>query len=131
MSVLPKWLIAVAWIYVALLMALAEGTSPQGSWLGAAITFLMYGVGPLALVTYLLGAPARRKAIRARERAEWEAAQRAHADAAEAPLVNVPADGQTGLIIGLAEFRQPGEARLDRMLTQPFRNDPGQAASAP
>ena len=43
----------------------------------------------------------------------------------------VPADGQTGLIIGLAEFRQPGEARLDRMLTQPFRNDPGQAASAP
>lgn len=43
----------------------------------------------------------------------------------------VPADGQTGLTIGLTEFRQPGEARLDRMLTQPFRNDSGQAASAP
>ncbi|MFM8991019.1 MAG: sterol desaturase family protein [Alphaproteobacteria bacterium] len=40
-----------------------------------------------------------------------------------------PADGQAGMTIGLAEFRAPGEARLDRMLTQPFR-DP-QAASAP
>jgi sterol desaturase/sphingolipid hydroxylase (fatty acid hydroxylase superfamily) len=38
-----------------------------------------------------------------------------------------PADGQTGMTIGLAEFRDPGEARLDRLLTQPFR----QAASAP
>jgi hypothetical protein len=31
------------------------------------------------------------------------------------------------MTIGLAEFRDPGEARLDRLLTQPFR----QAASAP
>lgn len=42
-----------------------------------------------------------------------------------------PTDGQIGMTIGLAEFRQPGEARLDRMLTQPFRDDAGQAASAP
>ena len=40
-----------------------------------------------------------------------------------------PADGQAGMTIGLAEFRAPGEARLDRMLTQPFRT--AQAASAP
>jgi sterol desaturase/sphingolipid hydroxylase (fatty acid hydroxylase superfamily) len=33
-----------------------------------------------------------------------------------------PADGQTGMTIGLAEFRAPAEARLDRMLTQPFRS---------
>jgi sterol desaturase/sphingolipid hydroxylase (fatty acid hydroxylase superfamily) len=43
----------------------------------------------------------------------------------------VPADGQTGMTIGLAEFREPPEARLDRMLTQPFRAPASQAASAP
>jgi len=42
-----------------------------------------------------------------------------------------PADGQIGMTIGLAEFRDPGEARPDRMLTQPFRDPAGQAASAP
>jgi sterol desaturase/sphingolipid hydroxylase (fatty acid hydroxylase superfamily) len=42
-----------------------------------------------------------------------------------------PVDGQTGMTIGLAEFRDPAEARLDRMLTQPFREPPSQAASAP
>lgn len=42
-----------------------------------------------------------------------------------------PADGQVGMTIGLAEFRDPAEARLDRMLTQPFRDTAGQAASAP
>ena len=40
-----------------------------------------------------------------------------------------PADGQAGIRIGLAEFRAPEEARLDRMLTQPFRD--AQAAPAP
>ena len=52
------WIVAIAWMYVALLMALAEATSTQGSILGAIITFVMYGVGPLALVMYLIGTPA-------------------------------------------------------------------------
>lgn len=64
------WIVAIAWMYVTLMMALAEATSPQGTVLGAVFTFLMYGVGPLALVLYLLGAPARRKAIREAEQAE-------------------------------------------------------------
>lgn len=64
------WIVAIAWMYVTLMMALAEATSPQGTVLGAVFTFLMYGVGPLALVLYLLGAPARRKAIRQAEQAE-------------------------------------------------------------
>jgi sterol desaturase/sphingolipid hydroxylase (fatty acid hydroxylase superfamily) len=34
-----------------------------------------------------------------------------------------PAAGQTGMTIGLSEFRDPGELRLDRMLTQPLRNE--------
>lgn len=32
-------------------------------------------------------------------------------------------DGQTGMTIGLEQFRSPQEARLDRLLTQPFRKD--------
>ena len=59
------WIVAIAWMYVALLMALAEATSTQGSILGAIITFVMYGVGPLALVMYLIGTPARRRVRRA------------------------------------------------------------------
>lgn len=71
------WIVAIAWIYVALMMALAEATNPQGSYLGAIVTFVFYGVAPTALVMYLLGAPGRR---RARRQAEAEATS-AQADA--------------------------------------------------
>lgn len=63
-------LVAIAWLYVALMMAVAEATHPQGSVLGAVITFVLYGVGPLALVLYLLGTPARRRARQRREQAQ-------------------------------------------------------------
>ena len=58
------YLLALGWLYVVVLMALAEGTSPGGSWLGAAITFLFYGVVPLGIALYLFGTPARRRARR-------------------------------------------------------------------
>ena len=64
------YLVPIAWIYVTLMMALVEGTSSQGSVLGAIITFVLYGLLPVALVMYLLGTPARRRALRARERSE-------------------------------------------------------------
>jgi sterol desaturase/sphingolipid hydroxylase (fatty acid hydroxylase superfamily) len=35
-----------------------------------------------------------------------------------------PEAGHTGMTIGLPLFRNPRELRLDRLLTQPFRNDP-------
>lgn len=69
------WIVALAWMYVVSLMTLAEATDPQGSVLGAVITFLFYGLGPLALVMYLLGTPARRKARQAAEAREAAAAQ--------------------------------------------------------
>jgi sterol desaturase/sphingolipid hydroxylase (fatty acid hydroxylase superfamily) len=34
-----------------------------------------------------------------------------------------PAAGHDGMTIGIEQFREPGEQRLDRMLTQPFRED--------
>ncbi len=71
------WIVAIAWMYVAVMMAVAEAFSPQGSVLGAVFTLLLYGIAPLALVMYLLATPARRRARRAAEHAEWQAAQAA------------------------------------------------------
>ena len=76
------YLVAIAWLYVALMMALAEASSPQGSIFGALITFLLYGVAPMALVLYLVGTPARRKARRLNEaRAEAQAMAQAEVGA--------------------------------------------------
>ena len=55
------YLVAIAWLYVAVMMAIAEAMHSQGTVLGAIITFVLYGVLPLALVMYLLGTPMRRR----------------------------------------------------------------------
>jgi sterol desaturase/sphingolipid hydroxylase (fatty acid hydroxylase superfamily) len=39
-----------------------------------------------------------------------------------------PAAGHEGMTIGIEQFRDPAEQRLDRMLTQPFRDDDGSYA---
>lgn len=65
--------IAIGWLYVALLMAVAEATSPIGSVLGAIFTFLLYGLGPVGLLLYILGTPARKKLRRQREAEEMAA----------------------------------------------------------
>ncbi|QJW85835.1 hypothetical protein HK414_16675 [Ramlibacter terrae] len=51
------------------MMAVAEADHSRGSVLGAIITFVLYGVGPVALLIYLMGRPARRAARQAREAA--------------------------------------------------------------
>jgi mannose/fructose/N-acetylgalactosamine-specific phosphotransferase system component IID len=56
------YLILIAWLYVALLMAVAEGMSTQGTWLGALVTFVLYGLLPMGIVAYIMGTPLRRKA---------------------------------------------------------------------
>ena len=67
------YLIAIAWGYVALMMALAEATSSQGSILGAIITLLLYGVLPISIVLYVLGTPHRKKARKRQEQLDREA----------------------------------------------------------
>jgi mannose/fructose/N-acetylgalactosamine-specific phosphotransferase system component IID len=67
------YLIAIAWGYVALMMALAEATSSQGSILGAIITLVLYGVLPITIVLYLLGTPHRKKARQRQEQLELAA----------------------------------------------------------
>lgn len=71
-------MIVIAWIYVVLMMSVAEATNTTGTLLGALVTFVLYGVGPASLVVYLMGAPARNKAVKKRqaeERAQHLAAQ--------------------------------------------------------
>ena len=77
------YLVVIAWIYVVLMMSVAEATNTNGTLLGAIVTFFLYGVGPAALVAYLMGTPARKRAIKKRE-AEELAAARAN-DASAAP----------------------------------------------
>ena len=59
------YLVAIAWMYVVLMMAVAEAVSSQGTVLGAIFTVLLYGLLPLAILLYILGTPARRRAIKA------------------------------------------------------------------
>lgn len=65
-------LVAIGWMYVVLMMAVAEALSSQGTVLGAVITFILYGVLPLAIVLYILGTPVRKRALR---RTETQAAE--------------------------------------------------------
>ena len=67
------YLIVIAWIYVVLMMSVAEATNSNGTLLGALVTFVLYGAGPVALVIYLMGAPARNKTIKQRNAAALEA----------------------------------------------------------
>ncbi len=60
-------IVSIAWMYVVLMMALAEAFSSSGSVLGAIFTFVLYGVLPLSIVLYVMGTPARRRGRRAAE----------------------------------------------------------------
>jgi hypothetical protein len=78
------YLVLIAWLYVTLLMAVAEATSPTGSLLGAIVTFTLYGLLPMGIVGYILGTPGRKRALHARAMAERAAAAQADGDAASA-----------------------------------------------
>lgn len=60
-------IVAVGWMFVVVLMALAEAVSPQGGVLGAFITLVLYGLVPLSIVLYVMGTPLRRRALRRAE----------------------------------------------------------------
>jgi uncharacterized membrane protein len=92
----PMYLVAIAWIYVVLMMAIAEATASNGTILGAIVTFFLYGVLPTVILMYIMGTPMRRKALRAQEQAEL-AALRAQVAASGQPDAGseTPADAVT------------------------------------
>lgn len=70
-----RWIIVLAWMYVVVLMAATEATAPGGSVLGALFTLALYGILPLAILVYILGAPLRKKARLAEENPASKPAQ--------------------------------------------------------
>lgn len=68
------YLVAIAWMYVVLMMAAAEVTGPNGTVLGAVMTLLLYGLLPVGLLLYLMGTPLRLRARRDAEQSASEAA---------------------------------------------------------
>jgi biotin transporter BioY len=50
------YIVAIAWLYVALMMAITEP-----SFIGGLLTLVFYGIAPCALVLWIFGAPQRRK----------------------------------------------------------------------
>ena len=73
------YLVVIGWIYVVLMMSVAEASNTTGTVLGAIVTFFLYGLLPVALVVYLMRTPQRRKDNKAREAAEDAARQQATA----------------------------------------------------
>ncbi len=68
------YIVVIGWLYVALMMSVAEASSSNGTLLGAIVTFLLYGVGPVGLVVYLMLEPARKRRRKAAAAAEMQAA---------------------------------------------------------
>mgnify|MGYP000937192382 CR=1 FL=1 len=66
-------IIVIAWLFVVLMVAVAEAVAPNGTVLGAIFTFVGWGVFPLSIVVYLLSTPMRRKARALRESAAEQA----------------------------------------------------------
>ena len=91
------YLVIIAWIYVVLMMAVAEATNTTGTVLGAVVTFFLYGVGPAGLLVYLMRTPARHKAAkkrRADERAQYLASLPGTAADDAAPSSGFPDAGR-------------------------------------
>lgn len=61
------YIIAIAWLYVTVLMAASESSVTA-----AIATFLFYGLFPLGILLYLMGTPQRRRARLAREQSDQE-----------------------------------------------------------
>jgi hypothetical protein len=90
------YLIAIGWLYVALMMGVAEATNSNGTVLGGIISFVLYGLCPVGLVLYLMGSPLRRKKIKANEAAElaqYKAQIQAQAQAEHALVSGQPDAG--------------------------------------
>lgn len=63
-------LVALAWLYVVLMVAVVEASGSDGSFLGALFTVVLYGLMPMSIVLYLMLSPARRRTRRSAESAE-------------------------------------------------------------
>jgi mannose/fructose/N-acetylgalactosamine-specific phosphotransferase system component IID len=61
------YIVAIAWIYVALMMGVAEATNTNGTVLGGIVTFILYGILPTSIIIYIMDSPRRKRVRMARE----------------------------------------------------------------
>ncbi|MDZ4290391.1 MAG: hypothetical protein U1C47_00540 [Hydrogenophaga sp.] len=94
------YLVVIGWLYVVLMMAVAEASNTTGTVLGAIVTFFLYGLIPIALVVYLMRTPQRRKEIKAREAAENAAGPQAHSTEQEDRFAARPPQGESAPSVG-------------------------------
>jgi hypothetical protein len=87
------YIVPIAWIYVALMAAVAEATNANGTVIGAIITFVLYGLLPVALVMYVLGTPGRKRRIRERETQQRELAAASGASPGAGESLHAPDAG--------------------------------------
>ena len=73
------YVVAIGWMYVVVMASVAEAMSPQGTVLGALMTFIGWGLLPCALVLYILGTPARKRRLREQAAREAQPANSASA----------------------------------------------------
>jgi hypothetical protein len=59
------YIIVIAWIYVVLMMSVAERSIVAG-----VMTFLLYGILPLTIILYIIGAPERKRKREAAAKAQ-------------------------------------------------------------
>lgn len=62
------YIVAIAWLYVVLMMSLTEQ-----SWIAGVGTFTLYGVAPLSLFLWIAGSPARKRRRKVQEAAQDKA----------------------------------------------------------
>ena len=82
------YIVAIAWIYVALMMSVAEATNTNGTVLGGIVTFILYGILPTAIIIYIMGTPQRKRARLALEKQASEEKPLQNGD--ETPLAPPP-----------------------------------------
>jgi mannose/fructose/N-acetylgalactosamine-specific phosphotransferase system component IID len=68
------YIVPIGWLYVALMMSVAEATNTNGSVLGGILTFILYGILPTSIMVYLMRTPHRKKARLALEQTQAQAA---------------------------------------------------------
>lgn len=64
------YIIAIGWLYITVLMAATEKTVLAG-----VLSLFFYGLAPVALMLWIFGTPARRRARLAAERRQAESAE--------------------------------------------------------
>lgn len=79
------YIVAIAWIYVVLMMSITEHSVVAGI-----MTFLLYGALPLAIILYVMDSPRRRR--RRQEAEQVQAENRPLDPAAARPEAKLPDD---------------------------------------